>query len=165
MMSDTTITIFRTTADEWRELRIVRLEALADTPEAFATTYEEATRWSDDHWRQMASLRVFFLAQCDGHTVGMASGGLNDEFPGTKWLYGLYVTPTSRGSGVAASLVEVVGQWARQEGASSLYLMVRSAVPRARAFYEKLDFQPTGAIVVDDQNPTMSMMTMVQNLG
>ncbi len=163
-MSDATKTIVRTTIDEWHELRAIRLEALADTPEAFGTTYEDASRWSDDHWRQMASLRVFFLAQIDGRTVGLASGGLNDEVPGTKWLYAMYVTPTSRGSGVAVALVDAVGQWARSEGAACLYLMVRAAVPRAQAFYGRVGFQATGDVSFDDVDPIMTMITMAKNL-
>ena len=163
-MNNATITIVRTTIDEWSELRAIRLESLANTPEAFGTTYVDAKRWSDDHWRQLASLRISFLAQNDGRTVGLASGGLNDDVPGTKWLYAMYVTPPLRGSGVAAALVDVVGEWARLEGATSLYLMVRSAVPRARAFYEKIGFQPTGDVALDDDDPTKSMITMAKNL-
>lgn len=163
-MSDTTFSIIRTTVDDWNELRRIRLEALADTPEAFTTKYQEAAKLSDDDWRQMSSRRVFFIAQCEGRLVGMVSGGLNGDYPGTKWLYGMYVTPASRGSGVAASLVDVVSQWARNEAAVSLYLMVRSEVPRARAFYEKVGFVPAGDVIIDDQDRTTSMMTMVKNL-
>lgn len=92
----------------------------------------------------------------------MASGALIDEFPGTKWLYGMYVAPKARDSRVAASLVDAVGQWARAEGTNALYLVVKLAVSCARAFYGKVGFEWTGEIIVD-LDPDRSMLTMVHH--
>jgi hypothetical protein len=39
---------------DWKELREVRLRALADAPGAFASTLEREAAYPDDVWRQRA---------------------------------------------------------------------------------------------------------------
>jgi GNAT superfamily N-acetyltransferase len=112
----------------------------------------------------MAAQRCYLLAERDGVVVGMISGGLNDEHPGTRWLYGMYVTPSARGSGVAALLVAAVEEWARGEGARELFLQVGSSVARARAFYSKMGFEPTAESHLMTREPTLELFTMRRSL-
>jgi hypothetical protein len=44
----------RTTADEWREFRELRLEALLDSPTAFGQTHEQALAHPDELWQERA---------------------------------------------------------------------------------------------------------------
>lgn len=150
--------------EDWPLLRAIRLEALVDAPEAFGSTYDGATRLSSHQWRSMIERSRYFLAERDGEVVGMVSGGFNDRHPGTHWLYGLYVTPPARGSGAAASLVEAVVAWARGQGASELYLHVTSIAERARAFYDKVGFRPTGERFAMDRDPELIMVTLKKSL-
>ncbi len=145
-------------------LRAIRLEALADTPEAFGSTYEMVAAWSEERWREAARTWNFHLALEGSRAVGLASGGLNPEHPGTHWLYGMYVTAEHRGQGVAGQLVEAVVEWARGEGADSLYLHVTDAVPRARAFYLKMGFVETGESFAMDRDPSLTLITMARPL-
>ena len=154
----------RARAEDWAALRAIRLEALSDTPEAFGSTYEKANDFSNDQWRAMAAQRYYFLAARKSVVVGMISGGLNDDHPGTRWLYGMYVTPAARGSGVAALLVAAVEEWARGEGASELFLHVGSSVARARNFYLKMGFQPTGESHTMTREPSLDLVTMRRSL-
>jgi GNAT superfamily N-acetyltransferase len=151
-------------ADDAPSLRSIRLEALADTPEAYGSTYAEARRWSIDRWETMSRDWNFYLAEYQGRVVGMASGGLNDQRPGTRWLYGMYVAPDMRGTGVAGQLVGVVEQWARGEGVSSLYLHVTEKLARARGFYERIGFRSTGDVIAMGRDPSLRLVTMVKNL-
>jgi GNAT superfamily N-acetyltransferase len=164
-MSDTTLTIRRCVLEDWKELRAIRLEALADTPDAYGSTYEECSQWSDQQWMVAASNRLFYFAERDGVVVGMVSGGLNDRHPGTRWLYGMYVTPTVRGSDTATRLVETVCHWASDEGVNEVYLHVTMVVARARAFYEKVGFRLTGETFTMDRDPTLTLATMVRSLA
>ncbi len=50
----------------------------------------------------------------------------------------------ARGQGVADQLVEAVCGLARQSGAASVTLWVTEVNDRARAFYRRLGFAPTG---------------------
>ena len=164
MARESTLSIRVCGIDDWERLRAIRLEALADTPDAYGSTYEESALWSDAQWKNAASTRLFYLAERDGRVVGMVSGGYNDAHPGTRWLYGMYVTPSERGTGTSALLVRTIGEWARSNGASEDYLHVTTSVPRARAFYEKVGFKPNGESRVMDRDHTLTLITMVQHL-
>ena len=48
------VAVERVRAAEWRELRELRLRALADAPEAFASTLAREAAFPDDVWRQRA---------------------------------------------------------------------------------------------------------------
>ena len=146
-------------------LRAIRLEALADTPEAFGSTYDETAQWSDEQWREVAGRWAFFLAEDDGAVVGMATGGDHDRHPGTSWLFGMYVAPSARGTGAADALVDAVAQWARARGADALYLHVTELVPRARAFYERVGFVPTGEVETLRRDASVTLSTLVKRLG
>ena len=149
---------------DWETLKAVRLESLFDTPEAYGSTFAESSTWPDARWRQAARDWTYFLAEHDDQAVGMASGGVNDQWPGTGWLYGMYVTPSARGTGAAQSLVDAVGQWATGEGFHQLYLHVTASVSRARAFYEKAGFRSTGDTITMDRDPSITLVTMVREL-
>ncbi len=150
----------RATSAEWFAVRAIRLEALADTPDAYGETLDTAQKISDDEWRNNLDNRFYVCAFVDDTAVGLASGGENDNFPGTEWLYGMYVTPTYRGSAVAQQLVEAVVARARQRGADALYLQVTLSVERAVAFYQKLGFVETGECRQMERDATLELALM-----
>jgi GNAT superfamily N-acetyltransferase len=146
-------------------LRAIRLEALLDSPQAYTSTYKESRTWADRHWRSLCRQWNYYLGEYGGRVVGVASGGLNDLHPGTRWLYGMYVSPGARGSGVADLLVDVVEQWARKEGADELYLHVAEPMARARTFYESLGFRATGDVINMDRDQSILLATMVKSIA
>lgn len=150
--------------DDVSAVRAVRLAALLDAPEAFGATYAEARAFDDARWLAMVRDGNFFLALVDDEAVAMASGGHHDDFPGTCWLYGMYVAPAHRGRGVGEALVERVGQWAREDGASELFLHVAEPIARARAFYRRVGFVETGATHTMHRDASVRLLTMVRRL-
>ena len=71
--------------------------------------------------------------------------GLRDEAdPAVVHLMAMWVHPMTRGSGGADQLVEAVIAWARSEGAKLVRLKVIQGNNRARGFYERMGFRPTG---------------------
>lgn len=158
------LVIRRTSIDDWPELRSIRLEALADTPDAYGSTYEGTVTFSTRRWKAMAAESRYFLAKRDGDVLGMVSGGFNDQYPGTHWLYGMYVTPAARGSDVAPGLVNAVIAWALGDGASELYLHVTTSVERARAFYQKMGFVETGERFSMERNRILQLITLRKSL-
>jgi GNAT superfamily N-acetyltransferase len=163
-MTDVALTVRRAESDDWVKLRAIRLEALSDSPEAFGSTYAVAAKLSNYQWRSMVERSLYFLAERDGDVVGMVSGGLNDRRPGTHWLYGMFVTPSARGTDTASLLVDAVVEWAKGEGATELYLHVTSIAQRARAFYARVGFLATGENFGMDRDPRLTMMTMKKSL-
>jgi GNAT superfamily N-acetyltransferase len=105
------------------------------------------------------------MAERAGAVIGMVSGGFNDQYPGTHWLYGMYVTPTARGSDAAKLLVRAIVGWAREDGGDELYLHVASEAPRARAFYEKSGFTLTGEPFTLERDPNVTMNTMKKSMA
>lgn len=141
---DQRVVVRATTAEDAARLREIRLEALADSPAAFGTTLADARAYDAERWVSMAESGASMLALVGDRAVGMAAGGTHDQRPGSRWLYGMYVTPTERGRGVADALVDAVADRARAEGAGELYLQVTEVMGRARAFYARRGFEPTG---------------------
>jgi len=150
--------------DDASLLRAIRLEALLDSPQAYGSTYQECRTWADRHWRALCREWNYYIAEFEGRVSGVVSGGMNEQHPGTRWLYGMYVSPSARGSGIADQLVEVVEQWARNEGVDSLYLHVAEPMVRARAFYEKVGFRPTGDVITMERDASIHLHTMVKAL-
>jgi ribosomal protein S18 acetylase RimI-like enzyme len=131
------------TAQDWRQLRDARLTALADAPHAFASTLASEEALTDETWRERAGSGGTFGAWQDGVIIGLATGFAED--PPTGWhLVGMWVAPEHRGQGVADELVGSVCALAKDAGAVSVTLWVADANDRARAFYRRLGFVPTG---------------------
>ena len=130
------------TADDWMELRAARLAALAEAPYAFSSTLSREQEFTEQTWRERAGSGRTFAAWEGGTIVGLATG-LPEE---AQWhLVGMWVSPKVRGTGVADNLVVAVCELARQSGFGSVMLWVTEVNGRARAFYRRLGFAPTGA--------------------
>jgi ribosomal protein S18 acetylase RimI-like enzyme len=128
-------------ADDWMELRDARLAALAEAPYAFSSTLAREQGFPESTWRERAGSGRTFAAR-DGDTiVGLATGLPED---GDFHLVGMWVSPKVRGTGVAERLVAAVCELARQSGFTSVTLWVTEVNGRARAFYRRLGFAPTG---------------------
>jgi len=143
--------ITRVGPDGWQVYRRVRLASLADAPYAFMSTLERERAFADDLWRQRlgSATAATFLAWQDGEPVGTATGkaenpGDEHGVPGAWQLVGMWVDPVARGLGVADALVAAVAGHARAQGAQALVLWVTEINDRARSFYKRMGFVPTG---------------------
>jgi len=146
---DGLILVRQLTAGDWAQLRAARLAALAEAPYAFASTLAREQEFTDEVWRSRAGSGSTFAAWRGATIVGLATG-LPPEAtqlaePEPAWhLVGMWVAPACRGQGVADWLVDAVCEQARQSGAGSVTLWVTEVNDRARAFYRRLGFVPTG---------------------
>jgi ribosomal protein S18 acetylase RimI-like enzyme len=129
-------------AADWAQLRAARLAALAEAPYAFASTLERELRFTEQIWRERADTGRTFAAWDGGAIVGLATGFDRD---GDWHLVGMWVAPKVRASGVADRLVAAVCDLAKRSGATSVTLWVTEVNARARAFYRRLGFAPTGS--------------------
>jgi len=129
------------TADDWTELRDARLAALAEAPYAFSSTLAREQEFTEQTWRERAGSGRTFAAW-DGDSVAGLATGLPED--GHWHLVGMWVSPKARGTGIADRLVTAVCELARQSGSASVTLWVTEVNGRARAFYRRLGFVPTG---------------------
>ncbi|OZM72769.1 GNAT family N-acetyltransferase [Amycolatopsis antarctica] len=139
------VPIRRLDEDDWRLLRDVRLRALLDAPEAFASAHADEAAMTAAQWTARLRGGAWFVAWPEGaaEPCGLV-GALPD---GREWFaVAMWVAPGRRGSGLAGELIAAVVRGARRAGTSVVALQVNEHNSRARRLYEKLGFRPTGQI-------------------
>jgi GNAT superfamily N-acetyltransferase len=131
--------------DEGGRLRAIRLRALADAPDAFGGTLEEAVRRSPEGWSKQLRELPTFVAVHHGLDVGMVRCA-RDSRAGTAWLLSMWVGSEVRRQGVGSMLVDAVVHWARSNGMARLLLDVADHNAPAIALYATKGFVPNGVV-------------------
>lgn len=150
------LTIRRLETEDWPLFREVRLAALQDAPEAFATTYRDVVDRDETFWREATELPCW-LAFDEDDPVGMVRTGHSDgKLP---HLLSMWVAPAARGSMAGRLLVRAAVDWARETGAAGIGLRVVTGNERARTFYQRCGFEETGAsFTLPDGRPEIEMV-------
>jgi ribosomal protein S18 acetylase RimI-like enzyme len=158
--------------EQWRELRALRLEMLADSPLAFVEALAAAERLSDDDWQARAvrytapgSLNLVAAEPNRGRWVGTMSVYV-DDVAARAYVVAVYVAPSHRGggAGVADALLDAVEEWARDHGHAELWLEVHEDNPRAQGFYLRRGYEFTGQTRPYDLDPAGRELEMVRTL-
>jgi len=138
---------------EGLRLKALRLQALAEAPEAFGESIAEAEARDEAEYMARARAasdgdrRAWFLAEVvdgarstgdDPAAVGLAMGRRRP--PDECMVFSVWVEEAARGSGVGRRLVEAVADWARTWGARRLVLWVFRSNRGAIDFYLRLGF-------------------------
>jgi ribosomal protein S18 acetylase RimI-like enzyme len=152
-----------------RQLKMVRLSALQDTPTAFSGTYTEESELSDEDWLQRVSTwnsgrSVCYIAIENNAPCGIIAGKVDDPDSQHAWVLSMWVAPMHRRTGLGSRLVDSVQQWAHNLGLSELRLMVTSKNEKAIRFYEKCGFTFTGMNGPYPNDPALSESEMVKHL-
>jgi GNAT superfamily N-acetyltransferase len=146
----TDVRIRRLEPDDWATMRDVRLAALAESPTAFGSTTAREVAFPESEWRRRIGNSPSFVAWRASEPVGLA-GVINrkllvPELADDEWeLVGMWVRPDARGGGVADRLVGAVVDAVKAEQAERVTLWVADGNARAREFYIRFAFEPTGA--------------------
>ena len=140
---------------------VLRLEALEREPGAFQDSVTEHRRTTPSDVAKFLSLSSsenFVLgAFIDGCLAGMAGFARNQQLKvkhkGRVW--GVYVTESQRGKGIARALIEELLARARtQAGLERITLIVAKGQTAARSLYSSLGFASYGlephALKIDD---------------
>ena len=125
-------------------LRELRLQALSEVPEAFGSTYERELARTPSDWQRWMSPGVTFILYEFAGARGMVAGVRDEIDLAVVHLMAMWVHPAIRGLGAADELVAAVLAWAEVEGAGLVRLKVIHGNDRARRFYERIGFIPTG---------------------
>jgi GNAT superfamily N-acetyltransferase len=130
-----------------RELRKLRLRALADAQYAFFSTLEEVEAFPEEVWRRWAEggpALADFIAREGGASIGMAAIFAESGVPGRMQLVAMWVDPHCRRRGVAGALIDQAVSWARHRQACEVILWVADQNSAAGRLYERIGCQPTG---------------------
>jgi len=138
-------------------VRDVRMQALADAPDDFDSTVEEARAWTTEEWRTWISRRAAFLFEDENGARGLVAGDPHRSDPGAVFLGAMWVHPDLRGTGAAESLVMAVLDWAQSRSAARVWLHVVERNERARRFYERVGFRPTGVTVARERDGVLEV--------
>jgi ribosomal protein S18 acetylase RimI-like enzyme len=162
------VRVRRVAEDDWPLLREVRLEMLRDTPLAYLETLADAEPRTEAEWRFRSNrgssgpTDLALAAEDPGQPdrwVGYLACFVDS--PGQGHVVSVYVTPSQRGTGLAAQLLDGVVEWARGEaGLDRLHLYVHENNARAHAFYRRYGFTDTGGSLPYDLDPSTSELEM-----
>jgi ribosomal protein S18 acetylase RimI-like enzyme len=138
-------------AERWRQVRALRLAALADTPDAFGATLAEEADQPPSWWRarldrEDGDTLVVEVGAPAGQPVGVGLSVLGPvtDRPGTLGLFSVWVAPWARGVGAGDALLTAAIQRARARGAQELALGVGDHNAPAAALYARHGFVPSG---------------------
>ena len=140
-MSEINVRVLR--EEDGQVYRDIRLAALREAPGAFVATRAQEEALDEQMWRERVGRSRRLVAERDGRSLGVVSLGHTEEpNPGTAELFGLWVEPEARGTGVAWKLVEAGADQALRDGLSHLSYWVGTDNGRAVAFASSFGFRP-----------------------
>ena len=139
------IEVRRLTPADAARYREIRLAGLKNNPEAFGSTFESESLKPMSSFAERLRSSAIFGAFRDAELLGIAGfafrEGAKEAHKGLLW--GMYVRPDARKSGVGRRLVEAVIDFARQH-VEILQLSVVSDNEPARGLYARLGFLEYG---------------------
>jgi ribosomal protein S18 acetylase RimI-like enzyme len=151
-------------ADEWRQLRDLRLAALKESPIAFLATYEDQAGWTERDWRADVS-RGRWLVAGDPPYALLGATAEDDVPTSDRYLSYLWVEAAHRRQGLGERLVREMLDLLRLAGVERAWLWVLGENEAARRLYERLGFVSTGERQPLDKDPSRfeERMTMPLN--
>ena len=140
----------RVRAGDGPRLRAVRLRALLDSPTAFGAGYDEDAARTDEQWEALTARaaagheHAIWLDE-DGEATHAMTGAAAMEGgrPGEYVIWGMWVAPEARRTGLGAQLLQEGVDWSWDAGARLVTLWVVDDNQPARALYERAGFVQT----------------------
>lgn len=136
-------------ADEWADLKRLRIAALTESPDSFSPTAQSARAHDDDYWRRAAQRAAdatdfeLFIVRRGGEGLGLASA--QRDAKGVGHVGAMWVDPVLRGQGIGARLFDEVVAFLRNCGCDRIELSVTQTNAAAIALYQSRGFALTGA--------------------
>jgi GNAT superfamily N-acetyltransferase len=139
----TEITVRLLDESEWSMYREVRLRALAESPGSFTATLAEEADRDEQFWRDRMTRAHRLLAERGPVPQGIVSLGPYEQELSAAEVFGLYVVPEARGTGVSWRLVDAAADLATQQAYLQLYYWVGTENGRAIGFANNFGFRTT----------------------
>lgn len=150
-MNDT-IAIRRLAPQDAATYRAVRLRSLADSPDAFGSTWAHEDALPQDHWpARLAAAAVSgkdcpLIAEQDGIPLGVVWAKFDATDPSLVNVFQMWVAPEGRGRGIAARLLREAVAWAKSRDARTVQLGVTWGDTPATRLYARAGFVPYGEL-------------------
>ncbi|MGE8062498.1 GNAT family N-acetyltransferase [Pseudomonas sp. NPDC089547] len=156
---------------DWRAYREIRLRALRESEDAFASTYEHESTREEGEWQARVSAMVSsssaqaFFASQHNEVCGLVwckSSGIEVD---VVELFQMWVAPDARGCGVGRALLEHAITWASGRGAQRVRLGVTIAESPAMHLYRASGFHDVGLPEPLREGSALMSQPMELNLG
>lgn len=132
------IEVRQATAEDWADLRAIRVAALTDSPSAFGASLERELDYDEERWRSWPESCGVFLGRRGDEPVAIAGGQPDrDEVK----LISVWARPSVRGGGAGAAVVRAVIDWAAGRRVTAWAVDNNE---RALSLYGRLGFVHTG---------------------
>jgi GNAT superfamily N-acetyltransferase len=139
----TEITVRVLDESDWSLYRDIRLRALEESPSSFTATLAEEADRDEQFWRDRMTRSHRLLAERGPIPQGIVSLRRYKQEPSEGEVFGLYVVPEARGTGVSWRLVEAAAALATQQAYLQLYYWVGTDNGRAIGFAQNFGFRTT----------------------
>ncbi|MGG4603416.1 GNAT family N-acetyltransferase [Paenalcaligenes sp. Me131] len=165
------ITIRPLSASQWQHHKMLRLQSLLDSPEAFGSTYEAEHTRSDTDWAQRIATALasqhdrIFLAYHNDVACGLVWCKLATQSATTAELFQMWVAPAQRGHGAGTRLLDAAVHWAKNAGMRTVALGVTQSNAAAIHLYSQYGFAPVGEAIPLREGSTLLSQTMVLTLS
>lgn len=144
-MNEVIVDVRRLGAGDGDLYKQIRMEALKNAPEAFGSTYEQEANRGNEYFEKKVTTSCVFGAFSSSEIVGVSGfyqqAGPKFEHKGVLW--GMYVKPNFRNSGIGSKLVRAVLNHARDK-VELVTLSVVTENERAISIYSQLGFESFG---------------------
>ncbi|HKY48955.1 MAG TPA: GNAT family N-acetyltransferase [Acidimicrobiia bacterium] len=160
----------RITPADAADLREIRLRALLSDPGAFDSNYERESQLSAEDWIRRANeaatgdKQSLFVVDGPGGFLAMAGAYTPVDLTSVRRLYGMWVAPESRLTGLGNQLIEAITIWSTSAGARKLQLWVVDDNFGARRLYARAGFRTTGKSQPLPSNPAVTETLMELSL-
>jgi ribosomal protein S18 acetylase RimI-like enzyme len=134
------------TANDWQQLKELRLQALKDTPRAYGRTFAEEASQDEQEWRGKFATGRYFCAREGGKLVGMLCmvRERGEKVSHIMNVYSVYVSPEARRRGVATALLQRVLTEAADGATRKIRLRVDADSEGAKELYASMGFSEVG---------------------
>ena len=147
--------------NEWQRLRSIRLQALADSENAFGGTLEAESAEDENAWRSKFEKLEFLIASVDGVDAAMLSVEvLNGDFGATCWIGGCWSNPSFRGKGLMRAMFTYIDEQEKDWMIQGLGVWTDNY--NAIAAYEKLGFVKMGGDTESTRKPGLFYQRMIR---
>lgn len=99
--------------NQWKKYKDLRLRALKEEPQAYASSYQDNVKHSGQFWKQRLEdavkeqTRWLVFAKLEGKLVGMVGASIEKEIDNVH-IIAVYVVPEERGKGISKLLMNSI---------------------------------------------------------
>ncbi len=148
------VRIIQPTVEDWKKYRQIKLEALREEPEAFATGPSELENQSDEYWkldllRTNTGKGLIYVAEYDGEYIGMCSAFWGDKQKQRHqaMILWVYLRKDFRGRGISRKLMEnLLQELKSRPNIIKAYLTVMEKQIPAINLYKSFGFKHVGTL-------------------